>query len=127
MASSNRLIANRRSLAILCTILFLTFLDNTVVSVILPNIQISLIAGVQDLQWIVDAYMLVFAVFMLTGGTLGDIFGRKKVLLSGVAIFVAGSLVAAFSDTVGMLVAGRIIMGLGAAASEPGTLSMIRH
>jgi len=127
VAKGNRLFSNRRSLTIVCVVLFLTFLDNTVVSVILSNIQSSLSAGVQDLQWIVDAYMLIFAVFMLTGGTLGDMWGRKKVLLSGVALFIAGSLLAAFSDTVGMLVAGRIVMGLGAAASEPGTLSMIRH
>src|ERR1039458_6009767 len=127
MASSNRLIANRRSLVILCTILFLTFLDNTVVSVILSNIQSSLSAGVQDLQWIVDAYMLVFAVLMLTGGTLGDILGRKKILLAGVGLFTAGSIVAMLSQSVGMLIAGRIIMGVGAAASEPGTLSMIRQ
>src|SRR5665213_173167 len=124
---SARLITNRQSLIIICTILFLTFLDNTIVSVILSNIQSNLSAGVQDLQWVVDAYMLVFAVFMLTGGTLGDIFGRKKVLLSGVALFVAGSVVAMLSHSIGMLVTGRVIMGVGAAASEPGTLSMIRH
>jgi EmrB/QacA subfamily drug resistance transporter len=127
VAKTNRLFSNRRSLIIICVVLFLTFLDNTIVSVVLSNIQSSLSAGVQDLQWVVDAYMLVFAVFMLTGGTLGDIWGRKKILLGGVALFVAGSLLAAFSDSVGTLVAGRIIMGLGAAASEPGTLSMIRH
>lgn len=121
------MLTNRRSLIIICTILFLTFLDNTVVSVVLSSIQSSLNAGVQDLQWVVDAYMLVFAVFMLTGGTLGDLLGRKKVLLAGVALFTAGSIVAVFSNSVGMLIAGRIIMGLGAAASEPGTLSMIRH
>jgi len=124
---SVRLVTNRRSLIIICTILFLTFLDNTIVSVILSNIQSSLSAGVQDLQWVVDAYMLVFAVFMLTGGTLGDIFGRKKVLLSGVGLFVAGSVVAMLSHSVDILVTGRVIMGIGAAASEPGTLSMIRH
>lgn len=124
---TKRLIGNRRSLIIICTILFLTFLDNTIVSVILSNIQSNLSAGVQDLQWIVDAYMLVFAVFMLTGGTLGDLFGRKKILLSGVALFTAGSIVAFLSHSVGMLITGRVIMGIGAAASEPGTLSMIRH
>ena len=122
-----RAVSNRRSLFIISTILFLTFLDNTIVSVILSNIQSSLRAGVQDLQWVVDAYMLVFAVFMLTGGTLGDIFGRKKVLLSGVALFVSGSIVAMLANSVDLLVAGRVIMGIGAAASEPGTLSMIRH
>ncbi|HUD07632.1 MAG TPA: MFS transporter [Candidatus Saccharimonadales bacterium] len=122
-----RLTTGRRSLIIICTILFLTFLDNTVVSVVLSNIQTNLSAGVQDLQWIVNAYMLVFAVLMLTGGTLGDILGRKKVLLAGVALFVTGSLVAMLSNSIGMLIAGRVIMGIGAAASEPGTLSMIRH
>lgn len=114
-------------LAIVCVILFLTFLDNTVVSVALSNIQTKLSAGVQDLQWIVDSYMLVFAVFMLSGGSLGDILGRKKVMLSGVALFVIGSAVSMLSGTVDLLITGRVIMGLGAAASEPGTLSMIRH
>lgn len=123
----DRLSSNRRSLTIICTILFLTFLDNTVVSVVLSNIQSNLSAGVQDLQWIVNAYMLVFAVLMLTGGTLGDMFGRKKVLLAGVALFSIGSLVAMLSNSIGLLIAGRVIMGIGAAASEPGTLSMIRH
>lgn len=115
------------ALAIICTVLFLTFLDNTIVSVALSNIQSSLSAGVQDLQWVVDAYMLVFAVFMLSGGTLGDILGRKKVLLAGVALFTLGSLLAAFSKSVDLLIASRAVMGLGAAASEPGTLSIIRH
>lgn len=124
---ANRLNKNRTPLVIICTILFLTFLDNTVVSVVLSSVQSSLNAGVQDLQWVVDAYMLVFAVFMLTGGTLGDLFGRKKILLGGVALFVTGSVVALLSNSVGMLIAGRVIMGVGAAASEPGTLSMIRQ
>ncbi|MGH7234278.1 MAG: MFS transporter [Candidatus Saccharimonadales bacterium] len=115
------------SLTILCVILFLTFLDNTIVSVVLANVQSSLAAGVQDLQWIVDAYMLAFAVFMLSGGTLGDILGRKKVMLSGVGLFVAGSIVSMLAGSVDVLITGRAIMGLGAAASEPGTLSMIRQ
>jgi EmrB/QacA subfamily drug resistance transporter len=119
--------ASRRSLIIICTVLFLTFLDNTVVSVVLSNIQSSLSAGVQDLQWIVNAYMLVFAVLMLTGGTLGDILGRKKILLSGVALFTVGSAMAMLSNSIEMLIVSRVVMGVGAAASEPGTLSMIRH
>lgn len=120
-------ITSRRSLVIVCVILFLTFLDNTVVSVVLSNIQTKLAAGVTDLQWIVDSYMLVFAVFMLFGGSIGDILGRKKVMLSGVALFVVGSAISMLANTVDLLIAGRIVMGLGAAASEPGTLSMIRH
>ncbi len=115
------------SLVVLCIILFLTFLDNTIVSVVLANVQSSLAAGVQDLQWIVDAYMLAFAVFMLFGGTLGDILGRKKVMLSGVSLFVVGSIISMLAGSVDILIVGRSIMGLGAAASEPGTLSMIRQ
>jgi MFS family permease len=64
---------------------------------------------------------------MLTGGTLGDLFGRKKVLLSGVALFTIGSVIAMLSNSIWLLIVGRVIMGIGAAASEPGTLSMIRQ
>jgi EmrB/QacA subfamily drug resistance transporter len=115
------------ALAALCAILFVTFLDNTIVSVALADIQSSLSVSVSGLQWVVDGYMLAFAALMLTGGTLGDLFGRKKVMLTGVVIFCAGSVVAAVAPTSGILIAGRVVMGLGAAASEPGTLSLIRH
>ncbi len=119
--------AREAALAALCSILFLTFLDNTIVSVALADIQSSLGASVPELQWIVDGYMLAFAALMLTGGTLGDLFGRKKVMLAGVAIFCGGSFVSALATSTSVLVAGRVVMGVGAAASEPGTLSMIRH
>jgi EmrB/QacA subfamily drug resistance transporter len=115
------------ALATLCVVLFLTFLDNTVVSVGLANIQTSLHAGVTSLQWVVDGYALTFATFMLAAGTMGDILGRKKVMLAGVAIFCAGSVVCATAPSATWLIAGRVIMGVGAAASEPGTLSVIRH
>jgi EmrB/QacA subfamily drug resistance transporter len=115
------------ALVAVCAILFLTFLDNTIVSVALADIQSSLSVSVSGLQWIVDGYMLAFAALMLTGGTLGDLFGRKKVMLAGVAIFCGGSIVAALATTSGVLIAGRIVMGIGAAGSEPGTLSLIRH
>jgi EmrB/QacA subfamily drug resistance transporter len=115
------------ALAAVCAILFLTFLDNTIVSVALANIQGSLKVSVTGLQWIVDGYMLTFAALMLTGGTLGDLFGRKKVMLGGVALFCAGSVMAALAPGSGLLIAGRVVMGVGAAASEPGTLSLIRH
>ena len=111
----------------MCGVLFLTFLDNTIVSVTLGDIQGRLHAGVASLQWVVNGYAMVFAALMLTGGTLGDLFGRKKVMLAGVAVFCAGSVVAATAPNVDLLIAGRVIMGLGAAASEPGTLSVIRH
>jgi EmrB/QacA subfamily drug resistance transporter len=115
------------ALATLCAVLFLTFLDNTIVSVGLANVQSDLHAGVTSLQWVVNGYAMTFAAFMLAGGTLGDLLGRKKIMLAGVAIFCAGSVVAALAPNVDWLIAGRVIMGLGAAASEPGTLSIIRH
>jgi EmrB/QacA subfamily drug resistance transporter len=119
--------AREAALAAVCAILFLTFLDNTIVSVALADIQTSLGSSVTGLQWIVDGYMLAFAALMLTGGTLGDLLGRKRVMLTGVALFCAGSIGAALAQSTGVLIAGRIVMGLGAAASEPGTLSLIRH
>ena len=119
--------AREAALGAVCAILFLTFLDNTIVSVALADVQSSLSTSVSGLQWVVDGYMLAFAALMLTGGTLGDLLGRKKVMLAGVAIFCGGSIVAALAQSTGTLIAGRIVMGVGAAASEPGTLSLIRH
>jgi len=115
------------ALAILCTVLFLTFLDNTIVSVGLGSVQADLHAGVLALQWIVGAYALTFASAMLAFGMVGDEFGRKKVMLAGVGVFCAGSVLCALAPNSGVLIAGRAVMGLGAAASEPGTLSMLRH
>jgi EmrB/QacA subfamily drug resistance transporter len=115
------------ALAVLCTVLFLTFLDNTVVSVALGSVQSELHAGVTALQWVVSAYALTFAGFMLAFGMVGDEFGRKRVMLIGAGIFCAGSVLCALAPNPGVLIAGRAVMGLGAAASEPGTLSMLRH
>jgi len=114
-------------LAVLLSILFLTFLDNTVISGVLANIQEQLHAGVSELQWVVGGYALAFASLMLICGSLGDNFGRKRLMLIGAGIFCAGSVVSALADSSTMLVVGRVVMGVGAAASEPGTLSMIRH
>ena len=119
--------AREAALAAVCAILFLTFLDNTIVSVALANIQSSLGVSVPGLQWIVNGYMLAFAALMLTGGTLGDLFGRKRVMLGGVAIFCVGAVIAALANGGALLIAGRIVMGVGAAGSEPGTLSVLRH
>src|SRR6266581_1892819 len=79
------------ALAVLCTLLFLTFLDNTVVSVALASIQAELHAGVTALQWVVGGYALTFAALMLTFGMVGDEFGRKKVMLAGAGVYCAGA------------------------------------
>ena len=78
------------ALATLCTLLFLTFLDNTVVAVALGDVQVSLKADVADLQWVVGAYALTFASIMLACGMIGDELGRKKVMLAGAGVFCAG-------------------------------------
>ena len=115
------------ALSVLCGVLFVTFLDNTVVSVTLADIQSDLHAGVQTLQWVINGYALTFASLMLVGGMLGDLFGRRRVMLGGLVLFSAGSVVAALAPGPGWLLVGRVIMGVGAAGSEPGTLSIIRH
>jgi EmrB/QacA subfamily drug resistance transporter len=118
---------SRRALATICAILFLTFLDTTIMSVALADVQASLHAGVSSLQWVVNGYALVFASLMLAAGTLGDRLGRKRVMLAGVAVFIAGSAFGALAPNTDTLIAARAIMGIGAAACEPGTLSIIRH
>jgi MFS family permease len=117
----------RLSLAVLSLVLFVTFLDNTIVAAALADIQTSLHAGITDLQWVVSAYALTFAALMLTFGTLGDHLGRRRVMVVGLGVFTAGSILASVATSSGMLIAGRVVMGVGAAASEPGTLSMIRQ
>ncbi|MGZ4666084.1 MAG: MFS transporter [Frankiaceae bacterium] len=93
-------------------------LDNTVVSVALANIRADIPSGVTDLEWVVNGYALTFAAFMLAGGTLGDLYGRKKVMMGGIAVFCAGSVVCAVADDSPMLIIGRAVMGVGAAASR---------
>jgi EmrB/QacA subfamily drug resistance transporter len=114
-------------MAVICFILFLTFLDNTIISATLSDVQSGLHAGVAELQWVVSGYALAFASLMLMAGTLGDLYGRKRLMLIGVVIFCGGSVLSALAGTTGALIAGRVVMGIGAACSEPGTLSMIRQ
>lgn len=130
--STNRSIARaapRRGLALstVLGVLFLTFLDTTIVTVVLGDIQFDLGAGVIPLQWVVNAYALPFAALMLFAGSLGDRLGRQKLMVAGILVFCAGSLMCALAPGIGMLIAGRAVMGVGAAASEPGTLSIIRQ
>jgi len=127
VAAAGRDRANSVALAALCLLLFLTFLDNTVVSVGLGSLQTDLQASITELQWVIGAYALTFAAVMLACGMIGDELGRKKVMLTGAGVFCAGSVLCALAPNPQTLIAGRAVMGLGAAASEPGTLSVIRH
>src|SRR5919199_1638320 len=105
--------------------LFMPMLDNLVVNVALPTIQRELGAGVSGLQWIIDAYTLTFASFMLTGGALGDLYGRKRFFLAGLVLFTVGFLLCGLSGSTRQLVAFRAAPGLGAALLLPGSLSII--
>ncbi len=112
-------------LVALCLAAFIISLDVTIVNVALPTLVRRLGASTTQLQWVVDAYSLVFAAFVLAAGSLSDRLGRKGVLLIGLALFAAGSLAGAFSGTVGELIASRAFMGLGAALMFPSTLSLL--
>jgi len=118
---------NRRwwTLAAMCFALFMVMLDNTVVNVALPSIQRDLHTSVAGLEWTVNAYMLAFGVLLVTGGRLGDIFGRRRVFLMGVVLFAASSAFIGFSQTPAWLIGGRAIQGVGAALMMPATLSII--
>ncbi len=113
------------ALAVLCVTLLMVTLDVTVLNVALPTIVRDLNATTTELQWIVDAYVISFAGLLLSVGSLADRIGRKKVFLAGLLAFAAGSTWAAFSGSVGMLIAARAAMGIGGAFMMPSTLSLI--
>ena len=113
------------ALAVLCVSLLMVTLDNTVLNVVLPTLVRDLHATTTELQWIVDAYVIVFAGLLLVMGSLADRIGRKRVFLAGLAAFAAGSTWAAFSGSVGMLIAARASMGIGGAMMMPSTLAII--
>ena len=109
----------------MCFALFMIMLDNTVVNVALPSIQRDLHASLQALEWTMNAYTLTFAVLLVTGGRLGDIFGRRRMFLFGVAVFGASSLAIGLAPNDALLVAFRAVQGIGAAFMMPATLSII--
>ena len=109
----------------LCVSILIVNLDNTVLNVALPTLVRDLHARSHQLQWIVDAYALVYGGLVLVGGSLADRIGRKRTFMAGLAVFAGGSAWAAFSGSVGMLIAARASMGIGAAVMMPSTLSII--
>jgi EmrB/QacA subfamily drug resistance transporter len=114
-------------LTVLCVPLLLISLDNTILNVALPSVVRSLGASSTQLQWIVDAYAIAFAGLLLTLGALGDRVGRKWVFMVGLVVFGAGSALAAWSSTPDRLAAARAVMGVGAAALMPCTLSILTN
>src|SRR5205085_5551074 len=129
LAHRHRLVTEENSrwwtLGAMCFALFMMMLDNTVVNVALPSIQRDLHATLSALEWTINAYTLTLAVLLMTGGRLGDIFGRRRIFLLGVVIFGASSAVIGASPDGAVLVAFRAIQGIGAAMMMPATLSII--
>jgi EmrB/QacA subfamily drug resistance transporter len=115
------------TLAVLCVPLLIVSLDNTVLNVALPTLVRDLHASDSELQWIVDAYVLVFGGLMLVSGSIADRIGRKRTFSVGLAVFAACSTWAALSNSAGMLIAARASMGLGATLIMPATLAIITN
>src|ERR1022692_2860229 len=116
---------NGWTLGIVSVALFMVVLDNLVVSVAIPTIHRDLGASIQSLEWTVNAYVLAYAVLLLTGAALGDRFGRKRMFLTGLGVFTAASAAAALAPSTDLLVAARAIQGAGAAMVTPLTLTLL--
>jgi EmrB/QacA subfamily drug resistance transporter len=114
-------------LGVMCLSLLLIVMDNTIVNVALPTLQSELDASTTQLQWVVDAYILVFAGLLLTMGSLGDRFGRRGALAIGLAVMGTGSILSSFANSADQLIATRALMGVGGAMIMPATLSIITN
>jgi EmrB/QacA subfamily drug resistance transporter len=115
-----RIVLLATSLAVL-----LAQIDTSAVNLAVKSIGSDLHAGVSAMQWVVDAYNLVYASFLLTGGTLGDLYGRRRIFVLGISLFAAGMLLCAFAPNATMLIAGRVVSGLGAAFALPMSLVLL--
>lgn len=113
------------TLAVLSLSLLVIIVDDTIINVALPTLQRDLGASASSLQWVVDAYILVFGGLLLTMGTLGDRFGRRRMLELGLLLFGAASLYGAYADSISQVVLARAAMGVGGAMVMPGTLSIL--
>ncbi len=113
------------ALALLCTVQFMVILDIAIVNVALPSIQVDLGFSQENLQWVISAYALVFGGFLLLGGRLADLLGRRRVFMAGLVVFTIGSLLCGLSWSEGSLIAARALQGLGAATISPAALSIL--
>lgn len=114
-------------LAVLCLAVFVTVLDGTIVNIALPSLAVDLPASTRELQWIVDAYLLVFTGLLLAAGGLGDRYGRRRTLVVGLVVFAATSAFAGSAGSPGALITGRALMGIGAALIFPATLALLTN
>ncbi|MFC9614460.1 DHA2 family efflux MFS transporter permease subunit [Streptomyces sp. NPDC056938] len=129
MAASPAAVGSRSHRAVLLTVTcmgqFMVLLDNTIVGASLPDMQHRLHTQLTGLQWIVDAYVLLVAMLLLSGGVFADRFGRKRMYLTGVAVFTAASMLCSLAPSLGWLVTGRVLQGIGAAALSPASLALL--
>ena len=110
-------------LVLLCAVQFLDIADSAIVNVALPSIQHSVGFSQQNLQWVASGYILTYGGFLLLGGRLGDLLGRRRMLLLGLAVFAVSSLTAGLATSAGLLIAARLVQGVGAALMAPAALS----
>src|SRR5689334_18713142 len=114
-------------LAICCMSLLIVGMDNTIVNVALPSIAGSLHGTVSDLQWTIDAYTVVLAGILILSGSMGDRFGRKRTFMTGLVVFVAGSLLCSLAPGLGWLVAFRMVQAVGGSMLNPVAMSIITN
>src|SRR3954452_18751235 len=114
-----------RTLAVVPTAFFMTILDVSIVNVALPSIGRALDFSRENLQWVITAYAITFGGFLLLGGRAADLFGRRRVFLTGVAVFTIASFLCGFAWSEGVLIGARALQGLGAAIISPAALSII--
>src|ERR671939_371167 len=115
----------KATLAFLCMVGFLDFVDASIVNVALPSIRRDLHFSVQSLQWVLSAYLLTYGGFMLLGGRAADLLGRRRVLAAGIVVFAASSLTGGVAQDPAMLVTARLVQGIGAAMMVPAALSIL--
>jgi EmrB/QacA subfamily drug resistance transporter len=113
------------TLVLLCAVQFLDIADSAIVNVALPSIQHSLGFSQQNLQWVASGYILTYGGFLLLGSRLGDLLGRRRMLLTGLAVFAVSSMTAGLANDAGLLVAARLVQGIGAALMAPAALSEV--
>jgi EmrB/QacA subfamily drug resistance transporter len=113
------------ALALLAAVQFMVVLDIAIVNVALPSIKIDLGFSQENLQWVISAYALVFGGFLLLGGRMADLLGRRRIFLAGLVVFTAGSLLAGFAWSEASLIGARAFQGLGAAIISPAALSIL--
>jgi MFS family permease len=113
------------TLLLLCGVQFLDVVDSSITNVAFPSIQRALHFSQQNLQWVASGYLLTYGGFLLLGGRLGDLLGRRRMLLTGLVVFGTSSLAAGLANGAGLLVGARLVQGVGAALMAPAALSAL--